>query len=343
MKKLIKAEILWTRKCNLRCQYCNMWHEPGIISKDINKWLQGLKALRKLDCEFIAIYGAEPLMDIENLDIFIKEANNLGILHTLITNCSVPDVKDKLKFLVENGGLNSLTVSFDGTENELNDKSSSIKSGNGLEILRWFQKEFPNYRDASVVFTLTKTNIFNILNWIPKLSEENIFVFFDLIHTDIGNPGTKCKNYEGVENLLFNECDKELIIEFGKKLLEMKNTNKYNIHQSYSFINKIIQNPEIYIKHQWNCALDECFPSWITVDNSGIARICDDFYVKGEKDWYFWNLNLNNFSEFSKYWKEKTLRNCKGCFWNTHFDANRIKEGIENFNEYVNFVKKDMK
>ncbi len=336
MKKLIKSEILWTRKCNLRCQYCNMWEEPGIINKDINQWKQGLRNLKKLDCEFIAIYGAEPLMDMTYLDEFIKESNDLNMFHTLITNCSVPDAKEKIKYLVKKGGLNSLTVSFDGTENELKDKSSSVKSSNGIETLKWFQKEFPTFRDTAVVFTLTKTNLFNILDWIPKLSQENIFVFFDLIHNDIGNPGTKCKNYSGIENLLFTENDKELIVEFGKKLLELKQTEKYKIHQSYSFINELVNNPEIYINHSWNCAKECVFPSWITVDNSGIVRVCDDFYIKGDKDWYFWDLNESNFEEFSKYWKDLTLKNCKGCFWNTHYDANCIKKGEEYFNDYIN-------
>lgn len=337
---LVKAEILWTRKCNLKCKYCSMYKlnkEEAIIKKDWNLWKKGFRNLRELDCKFIAIYGAEPLQDFDYLPELFSYTLNLDMYHTLITNCIDSNIEEKLKILVDNG-LNSLTVSFDGNQNELNDKSSKIKSNNGLEIIRWFGKEFKNkIRDRAVVFTLTKTNLFSILDWIPLLSKENIFVFFDLIHNDIGNPGTKCKNYNGIEDLIFYDEDKDLLKEFGIKLKEMKDSKKYTIHQSSSFINMLIEKPEIYINKKWNCAKDEIFPSWLTIDNNGITRVCDDFYVKEEKDWYFWDLSKDIFlNEFSFYWKNKVLSKCKGCFWNTHWDSNLIKRGKETFLDYIN-------
>jgi len=337
--KIVKAEILWTRKCNLRCSYCGMVYDKNpIIKKDWELWKRGLDNLKELSGEnfFTAVYGAEPLVDFEYLPEYFEYTNKLGFYHTLITNCTVKDAKKKLIELV-NAGLNSLTVSFDGNMEELKDKSSAIKSSKGLDTLFWFQKEFKKkYRDLAVVFTLTRTNLFNILEWIPYFSERGIYVFFDLIHSDIGNPGTKCKNYKGIEDLVFQPEHIQLLREFGISLKKLKDTGNYNIHQSYSFIDILINHPYTYIYKTWNCAWEEVFPSWLTIDYDGTTRVCDDFYIKGNKDWKFWDLSNKNWEEFVEYWTEVTRDKCKGCLWNTHWDAHRIKEGRETFKGYIN-------
>jgi MoaA/NifB/PqqE/SkfB family radical SAM enzyme len=316
-----------------------MYREDGTakIQKKWKLWEKGLNNLKALGNEFCAVYGAEPLQDFDYLPEFFEYTKKLEMYHTLITNCVGADVKEKLKELVK-AGLNSLTVSFDGSDDELNDKSSTLKSGKGLETVRWFKKEFKDkVRDTAVVFTLTKTNLFKILDWIPKFSEEGVFVFFDLIHHDIGNPGTKCKNYNGIEELIFKEGDEKLLQKFAIELRDMKETGRYTIHQSNTFINILTTSPEIYINRLWNCADSDVFPSWVTIDNDGTTRICDDFYIKGEKDWKFWDLTPEIFKgEFREYWREKTLKHCCQCMWNTHIDANAIKSGEEKFEDYVN-------
>lgn len=332
MQKLIKAEILWTRECNLRCSYCNMACKQGKIKKDWKLWKKGLDNLKTLggDKFFTAVYGAEPLMDMEYLPEYFAYIKKLGFYHTLITNCSVPDTEYKLKELV-NAGLNSLTVSFDG---DGLDKSSEQKTRNALGTLEYF-RSICDYRDLAVVFTLTRKNINAILDWIPVLSKMGIIVFFDLIHGDVGNPGTKCKNYIGIKDLLFQEEHKQELVDFFRKLSKMKHLKRYYIHQSYSFIRTMIVSPEAYLNRNWNCGEATHFPAWITVDYDGVVRPCDDFYVKGTKDWKLWELTENNFSEFSAYWKGLVRKYCKGCFWNTHWDALQIKAGVEKFENYV--------
>lgn len=317
MRRTVKAEILWTRACPLSCGYCAMYYnkKDGKIpklEKNWDLWKKGLENLKALDCGFTAVYGAEPLADMKYLPDYFSETNRLGILHTLITSCVVPNVREKLTELQKHG-LRSLTVSFDGNEKEIDDPSSIKKSGVGIETLRWFQSEYKNQiRDASVVFTLTKTNLFSIIKWIPVLAKENIFVFFDLIHNDIGNPGTKVRNYPGIEKLLFTMDDAPILQEFGIKLKELKDRGSHTIHQSDSFIKVLIETPEIYIKKQWNCATESVFPSWLTINYDGTAFICDDFQIYDGPNWKFWDLTPDVFDgEFTNYWKEQTLKNVK--------------------------------
>ena len=337
---IVKAEILWTRKCNLNCSYCNMAYkgEKSTVKKDWELWKKGLNNLKELAGGdfFTAVYGAEPLMDMEYLPEYFEYANQLGFYHTLITNCTVKDTQAKLTELVK-AGLNSLTVSFDGEINELNDTSSMMKSSLGLDTLFWFKSKFEKkYRDLAVVFTLTKTNLFHILEWIPYFTKHGIYVFFDFIHNDIGNPGTKCSNYDGIEDLLFTQDDVDLLRDFGIRLQEMKNSKLYNIHQSRSFIDILINHPYTYIKRTWNCAWEDNFPAWLTIDYDGTTRICDDFYQDSNREWKFWDLNKLEWGSFVYYMRRQTQSYCKGCLWNTHFDAHRIKEGREKFGDYIN-------
>lgn len=340
--RLVKAEILWTRKCNLRCQYCGMYRNDMTagIQKTWPLWRQGLRRLKALGCDFTAVYGAEPLEDFKYLPEYFNETRELKIFHTLITNCTGNDTKEKLTELVRNG-LHSLTVSFDGDSGSIEDKSSRIKSGNALETLDWFRKTFAEkVRDTAVVFTLTKTNLFEILHWIDILKNKNVHVFFDLIHGDVGNPGTKCRNYSGIDQLLFrnNKEDHALLTEFATKMLEKKRQDKTaRIHQSYTFLNMLKEYPLMYTQRTWNCADDDVFPSWLTIDNDGTARVCDDFHVEQKPQWKFWDLTPEIFDgEFTRVWRERTKKKCFGCFWNTHIDAHAIKAGNETFDDYLN-------
>jgi len=74
---LVKAEILWTRVCPLRCHYCGMrtGYQNTPTSHD---WRVGLENLKELGCQFIAIYGAEPLSDFSKLPEHLDGRINYG-------------------------------------------------------------------------------------------------------------------------------------------------------------------------------------------------------------------------------------------------------------------------
>ena len=332
-QNIVKTEILWCRQCNLRCSYCAMPYKNGILKKNWELWKKGLANLKENGNQFCAVYGAEPLMDMDHLPDLFTELKKLDMYHTIITNCALKDTKERLTEC-QKRGLDSITVSFDGIDNPNHDKSSSVKSSKALDILEWFGSTF-SYRDLSVVFTLTKTNITRLPFWIEHFAKKGIFVFFDLIHNDIGNPGTKCRNYDGIDSLLFTMDDKQMLIELGYKIKELKkrlNIRPY-IHQSDVFLDILINKPEMYILKQWNCAFEKEFPAWLTIDYDGIVRVCDDFHLKDVPQMYFWDLD---YKKLKDQWTSLTQNQCKGCFWNTHYDATMIKRGVVNINDYLN-------
>jgi MoaA/NifB/PqqE/SkfB family radical SAM enzyme len=320
---LVKAEILWTRECPLRCHYCNM--VTGMKNSQSSYfWRKGLDNLKKLDCKFIAIYGAEPLADYEKLPNFVEYARYLGMDITLITSGCAPHTNIKLRQLYD-VGLRSLTTSYDIIDL---DPSSAAKSKKALDLLKYFRKLGP-VDNVAVVVTLTKKNYKQLYNTMVEMTAQNIWTFFDLIHPDRNQPGSKSKGSD--PELLFAKEDLPELVEELKRIREAK--GKLMIHASSTFLEHLINHPDLLLKYDWNCAKDKCFPSWVTVDCTGLVYACDDFQEPGtgiplDKLYEKW-------PEAQEIWKKSVVDNCPGCAWNTHLDAHNIKNGLVKLTEYV--------
>lgn len=313
---LVKAEILWTRKCPLKCSFCAMARND-IPKAPIKKMVEGLKNLKGLGCRFIAIYGASPLYDFDGLPEFIYSAEKMGILTTVITDGIVKDHKRKLMELYDSG-LRSLTVSYDFVPY---DEASKTKSNKGWPLVEWFSK-FPDIRDVEVVATITKNNYRFILSQLYSGMLKDYWFSFDFLHPDRGQSGTKCKG-DG-NNLLMKE---EGIANFCDELLQM-NTN---IHQSNTLLARLREAPEIAAKFEWKCSNKE-FPSWLTIDADGTVLPCDDFHTS--RKFKVWNI-AKEFTDFKLFYKKEVEEKCPGCFWTTHYDAWLIKKGQYQFENYI--------
>lgn len=331
MNKITKAEVLWSRVCSLKCSYCAMATNQ-IANKDKILWEKGVQQLSELHCGFVAIYGAEPLADFVGLPEFIRNLTNAGIAMTLITSCIVPEVKEKLDILYR-FGLRSLSVSYDG-EVDYN-KHVSNKTKIGLQILRWFRDNYKNLRDVACIMTANRKNFWDLPKIIKSFSEEGIWTLFDFIHSNRGQPGSKCQNDPSVRSLLFQEEDLIRIVEILQEIKELKK-NGYFIHTSNAILDTLIMNPKMLLNYNWHC-YEIGFPSWITIDNTGEVYCCDDFHPSTRKPIYFWEI-ATRFNEFSSLWTQY-VQQCSGCFWNTHFDSNRIKMGLIPIEDYVHTKK----
>ncbi len=267
-RKIVKAEILLSRQCPLSCSYCGMKSEKQ-NTRTVEDWKKGMLELYKLGCEFIAFYGAEPLTEFDKLTEVIRFCEvSLGIDTTIITSGAVPNFLDKIVALNENGAR-SLSMSYDPKPI---DKSSAFKSAKALETLKAFSK-LGNVRDVAAIATLTAKNYMFFPDMVRKMTEHGIWSFFDLIHTDRGQPGTKCKNVS--EDLLFQPKHYA-----GLKLMftELKYLKSIGClcHTSEHFMNMLMDDMDygsgIY---EWTCSNQE--PSWVTIDCDGHVLPCDDF------------------------------------------------------------------
>lgn len=325
---ITKAELLWTRICPLSCSYCNMATGQR-NSRSLDDWKKGIDQLKKLDCSFIAFYGAEPLADFKNLPEAVGYAEELGIDTTVITSGCVPDFKRKLKVL-HNYGAKSISMSYDINPLE---KSSSLKTSKCIEGLEYF-KSLGNIRDIAAIATVTKNNYQGLLWMIEKMSQKGIWTFFDLVHPDLGHPGSKCKGEN--KSLLFEtEKDREELIKTLEAVLTMKKQG-FLCHTTPNFVNVLKSlerdNKDMY---SWCCADHKEFPSWVTIDCDGSVISCDDFHTENPNIKFDMTRLSDNWKAFKVYWKDEIKHHKCTCCWNTHIDSHAVKSGVVPLTDYV--------
>ena len=116
-----------TYRCPLQCPYCS---NPVEMAKnktelDLDVWLRVFREARELGVMQLGFTGGEPLLK-PGLETMIKESASLGFYTNLITS-AVGLNEVKLQLFKENG-LNSIQVSFQAENKELNNKIAGINS-----------------------------------------------------------------------------------------------------------------------------------------------------------------------------------------------------------------------
>lgn len=329
--EIIKAEILWSRKCNLRCGYCAM-ADGRDNTPSPEHWELGLMALKHLGCQFVAVYGAEPLLEFDKLTYFIKAMSRCGIENTVITGAGMTKdyFNDCMNELVK-CGLDSLSMSYDMVPLNPSSRQKQMAATFWLDKFRYIN---PNYKNVAAIATVTKINYQSIPETIMTLSKRNIWFFFDFIHPYRGQAGSKCKDYPGSQHLLFSEKDLASLVDVLQHVEGLKRAG-YKCHSSKLFLDMIIEDPTRLLKYDWNCADEDNFPAWVTVDCDGRVYPCDDFQMRiTSPKIYVWELD-RRWEEFCDFWKVAVKQYCTGCLWNTHIDAHAIKRGMLPLTDYV--------
>ena len=331
MSKLTKVEILWTRVCPLSCSYCAM-ADGRRNTVLLEQWKEGFLQLKKLGCSFGGFYGAEPLHDFDKLPEIIQFAEGLGIKTTVITSGVVSDLNQKLKTLYEHG-LRSITTSYDAVSI---DKSSLMKSKVAMDVIDQF-RSFGPVRDSAVVVTLTRMNYSSLPLIIETMSKKNIWTFFDLIHPDRGQTGSKTKDCD--PEFLFKSEDIEPLCSVLDEVKTMKEKGLL-CHASKVFLETVkiagaymmsFPKESMYL---WNCSVYDCFPSWVTIDCDGSVLPCDDFSATDVSIIKIWEI-ADLWKKFGEIWKPVIRERCPGCLWNTHLDSHLIKQGLLPLTDYI--------
>jgi len=323
---LTKCEVLWTRVCPLNCSYCAMATGEK-NSRTLVDWKIGFDNLKKLGCKFVAFYGAEPLADFRNLPQAVGYAEHIGLNTTVITSGVVPKLREKLNLLYSHGAT-SLSMSYDI---EPLDHASEIKSSLALKYLRYFQSLGTSVRDVAAIVTLTKSNFRALPEFINLFSDFGIQIFFDFIHPDRGQPGSKCRGQ--ATNLVFQKEDLYSLNQTMDKILRLKEDG-YLIHTSKEIIQVYkANNYRIIQKYDWMCNQTDLFPCFVTINCDGIVYYCDDYQLKGTRQFDMTTL-ASEWEGFVKNAKE-TVKSCPGCAWGTHIGAEHVKVGSTDIHDYV--------
>jgi radical SAM protein with 4Fe4S-binding SPASM domain len=294
----------------------------------VDQWKQGMDNLKKLDCQFAAFYGAEPMLEFNKLKYVVGYAESIGIHTTVITSgIRIPEFRKKVQKMVDMGAK-SFSLSYDVLPYCA---SSKLKTEKAFQEMKWI-RSLSGIRDVAAIATITSQNYHMIPVMIAKMSAEGIWTFFDFIHEDRGMPGTKCS---GKCNIKIKPEDWEPLKQYLGLISHMKKGG-YLVHTNDFFIDTVKElvknNGDIY---SWSCAEHKAFPSWVTIDCDGSVYPCDDFHTSRIYPKFHELENPITWREMF-YEMEMDIRNnyCR-CCWNTHIDAHAVKDGIVPITNYI--------
>ena len=296
-----KAEILITRRCNLKCSFCGMAKVAKELTSD--EWAQVPNKLKELGVSFAPIYGAEPLMAFKSLLRFVGSCREVNLPCSVITNgiLLTPERVESLKEV----GLDSITLSIDIRPL---DKDAKTKSDSALSKLECLAQ---NFRDVEVICTITDRDWELLPQFITEMTQKGIWVHFDFYHTNKGQPNSKCL---GTEPLMPSIEDIGIVAE---ELVRLKEQG-YLIHPSYEALLYLLTCPNQAYHQYWKCEVG----SFVTVNSSGAVWCCDDFCPVDLQD-RFPILEYNRTWRWEDWIKAFSSRidECSGCFWITHVMA----------------------
>lgn len=191
--KIQIANVLLTRRCNLKCDYCNIVKDyvgRPLTYKDMNElrcheysWQEWAKVFDRVhknnpDCFFI-LYGGEPFMHPQINDI-VKYLKDNYYPHTIISN-NTPIIRKKIKELYDYVGiLPGFTASIDPElclyldKKNVRDDDAVKKSIAGFEYLKYLKSN--GYADDVVAeITVSSENICYLYRTVKILSENDIY------------------------------------------------------------------------------------------------------------------------------------------------------------------------
>lgn len=288
---LTKCEALTTRRCPYRCAGCSMYradekgrndyHQSDLEEAPMERWYSSLDQLSLLGCGFIAQYGAEPAQVPERTAQFIDYASNVVKIPNTVITSGVGLSEDMISYWWDRG-LRSLTMSVDAIAGDellqASNKSSRMKTLDAYKFLKFWTEKYgkhSEYRDAEGCMTLTRKNYKVVPTLIRELSALGVWLHFDLVHADRGQPYSKVETVEDIGELMFRSEDYSDLRVMLAEVKAMKD-DKYLIHPSKGALDMV--GSVEGLTNQWQCCKGkEEFIGMVTMDVNCVVRPCDDF------------------------------------------------------------------
>ncbi len=270
------ANLLLTRRCNLRCSYCrisaNIAYENSPYptshcyyekEQPIGFWIELCKNL--LDRNpgiFFIIYGGEPLLRNDLPDL-IKFLNSENADYTIISNCTPETNKNRDRLIREVGKLRGFTASVDPvlvSDKKINSHINS-KTQSGFSVL-CEMKNLGVCDDLVAEITCTNDNIHLLETTVDRLSSLGIWSDVTVLDDNKDSKWYDFSNVSSTDNLVEKNYK---TAEIFYKLIH----SDYKIHAKEKLL------PLIYdiLPSNMKCELDQRVRN-ITIDSDGTLRLC---------------------------------------------------------------------
>lgn len=322
MNKIQIANILLTRRCNLRCEYCSIVSNYNNMPKEypsLNtyqdmeylRWIRILDLLKKNNPNiFIIFYGGEPML-YADLDKIIQYCHQQNIAYTIISN-NTPAVHFKIIELYNSvGKIQGFSASIDPVLAKYKNLFESkdlphymLKTKEGFSNLIKL-KNSGMIEDVVAEITATSENIQYLYDTVKILSNEGIY-------SDITVIDLKKNNYydfSTIEDLNLQIYQtKEVKDEFVKII----NDDTLKVH-----IPDILYEIYDILPSNLKCDIYNDVHN-VTIDSNGSFRLClriRGVYTPGLKldNVFLDNGNINTF--FISTLKKDYENYCQGCNW----------------------------
>lgn len=204
-----KKEICWniTTRCNQGCRYCHRFLNINDLTFKENEKILG--NLIEDGVTDITWTGGEALI-YENIEKLIKIAHQNGIRNKLITNGKIL-ANSNMEII---NYLDSLTLSLDSTNNEINKELGRGKEHfkNVKDILDYIKENNSDIK-LRINTVANKLNIDNMSEFILFLNEYNIYAWRIFRFMPLRETAVKNKNEFEISNDQFQsikeKCNKE--------------------------------------------------------------------------------------------------------------------------------------
>lgn len=304
----LRAEILLTRKCNLRCNYCDLVN-TNKNELTLEQWKRGFELLfNVLDVKLLAILGGEPL--VLGIDYLCELAEFLSGFKdrkfALVSNCVGLEDKDIDRLI--KSGIKAWVTSVDAVDASGLHNAQRIKSQHGLNTLVRLSEK--GVKHISGVVTVGKKNIKNVMPTVEMMINMGIMPNVEIVHYKRGPYNIFCAEKERLMGDLLDHSDFEDIQKLSTDLQKLSLQNKFfQVPEFYEMWSK----PQYSIGLKWNCR----HFSFVSVDSDGTMGVCDDFFPPGLSKINVLDLENVGRDNFEKLWLE-SCRSCPGCFMSSH-------------------------
>lgn len=305
---ILKVEWLLTRRCNLKCSYCQIRKPCTLLGGELTdtEVFEGVRVINKMFPGVpIIFFGGEPTV-LDWLPNLVAFCESLGVKYAVISN-GVRAVTDRTYFerLIK-AGISNWSVSVDSLKSlsslSIDSCDSDVKTYSGIRSLRMFREA--GVKDLVSCITVTNQNIQDIPEIVRVLSSEGVWS----ITTPLQRGGID-REYSAFSPEL--ECtDPKVFLPIARELKEMALSGKYLMHNSPEFYDWW---EEYFHNRDWVCSAKNA----LTIDADGTMKRCVD--SKGGLE----RFNIMELErDFSEYLAEVSKpHGCTGCFWDPAFET----------------------